>query len=62
MEGERHVMWMELLGNIALLPLIIPACWLVYHLLFDEDKPEVLAAIERNRSDSLDNFSDVTYK
>jgi hypothetical protein len=55
-------MWMELLRNIALLPLIIPACWLVYHLLFDEDRPEVLAAIERNRSDSLDNFSDVTYK
>lgn len=55
-------MWMELLRNIALLSLIIPAVWLVYHLLVDEDRPEVLAAIERNRSDSLDNFSDVTYK
>ena len=39
-------MWMELLGNIAILLVMAVGSVIVYHILTDEDRPEVLAKLK----------------
>ena len=53
-------MWMELLGNVALLLVMAVASVIGYHLLTDEDRPEVLAELEKQRcsSKSTDGTTD----